>query len=213
MQEKLPPGFQFRVLGDDGSQYWETVRGREEIAGMFDFELEPNSANSNRQVQQEVAQNTFATIMNPLLIQMGVVTPGNIYNAAKNMFQALGVKDFSKYITKPQGPMQIYTPEEIANATLAGVEVKLGPEQDLQGFIEYFQYIVDHDELLGQFNQEQVVKLARKVQEAQAMAEAVAAQQAQVANQQQVATNAALTTQAAPQATAAPTAPAGSEGA
>jgi hypothetical protein len=44
LQQRLPPGFVFRVTGEDGNQYWNYVRTRDDIGGMFDFELAPNSA-------------------------------------------------------------------------------------------------------------------------------------------------------------------------
>lgn len=207
-QDRIPDGFQFRVLGDDGQLYWETIRSREELAGMYDIELEPNSANSNRMVQIEQANGVLQTIANPFFIQLGIVTPANIFAALKNKLSIEGIRDWSRFISKPQGALRIYTPEEIANACLAGVDIKLGPEQDLQGFIEYFEYIMKHDELLGQFNQEQTIKLAQKAQEAQAVLQAVQAQQAQVANAQQMSMNssmAAPTPQGAGQASAEPT--------
>jgi hypothetical protein len=87
------------------------------------------------------------------------------------------------------------------------VNIQLSPEQDLQGFIDYWQYIEANDELLGQFSEQQTIQLFQKVQEAQAMMQAIQAQQAQVANQQQVTMNAAMaqpTPQGAGAAAAAP---------
>jgi hypothetical protein len=211
LQERLPAGFQFRILGDDGSLFWETIKDKTEIEGAFDFELDGNSANSNKQIQIEQANQLLQVLMNPLLMQLGVVGPVNLYNALKTKFQVEGVKDFSKYITKPQGQMRVYSPEEIANATLSGVDIKLGPEQDLQGFLDFFQHIYDHDELLGQFNEQQTVALAKKAQEAQAMLDASQAQAGQAANAAQIQQNAAMTTgaqQAAPPQGMAPQAPA-----
>lgn len=199
LQERLPDSFTFRLLGDDGSQLFATVKSKAEIAGSYDFELEANSANSNKAIQIEQANNVYATIMNPLLFQLGIVSPIEAYNALKTKLQVEGVRDFSRYIRKPQGQMRVYTPQEIANSILAGVDVKLGPEQDLQGFLEYFNYIVDHDELLGQFNEDQTITLAKKAQEAQAMLEAVQQQQAQLANAQQMQTNAGMASAPSPQ--------------
>jgi hypothetical protein len=192
LQQKLPPGFQFRVLGDDGNTYWEQVESPRELEGMFDFEIEPNSANSNRTIQVEVANSILQTIANPLFIQIGIVTPLELYEALKNKFKVEGIRDFGKFIKKPEGFTRLFTPEEVANRILAGVDVRLGPEQDLGGFVEYVQYIVDNDELLGQFNEDQAVALVKKQREAQAMMEAMQAQAAQQANAQQIQTNAGL---------------------
>jgi hypothetical protein len=200
LQEKLPPGFQFRVMGDDGHMYWETVKDPKELEGMFDFELEPNSANSNNQIQMDQANQIYQLTSNPLDYQLGIFTPLQRYESIKFLLQKMGVRDVGRFIQKPMGQQRVYSPQEIADATLAGVDLKLGPEQDLQGFLDYFDYIVEHDELLGQFNEQQTLKLAAKAQEASAMMEAINAQRAQVANTQQVQTNAAMTTGAsAPQ--------------
>lgn len=192
LQMKLPPGFQFRVFGDDGNSYWETIESQRELDGMYDFELEANSANSNRMIQIEQANSTLQLVMNPLLIQMGIVNPENMFNAIRDKLKIEGVRDFGRYITKPQGFMRLFTPEEIANRVLAGVDVKLGPEQDLQGFIEYVDHIVDNDDILGQFNEEQTIKIVMKQREAAGMLQAMEQQAAQQANAQQVQTNAGL---------------------
>jgi hypothetical protein len=192
LQQKLPPGFQFRLLGDDGNMYWETVKDPKAIEGAFDFELESNSASSNKLIQIETANSVLQLVLNPLLIQMGVVSSAGIYNAVRDKMKVEGIRDFSRYITKPQGYTESLTPEEIANRALAGIDVKLGPQADLPGFIEYVQYIVDNDELLGQFNEEQTIKLVMKQREAQAMLEAIQQQQAQQANNQQVQINSAM---------------------
>lgn len=190
LQDRLPDDFQFRLLGDNGSDFWKTIRTKGEISGEYDFELDANSANSNKAVAIEQANNVFATVMNPLLIQLQIVTPLEVYNALRDRFKIEGVKDFSRYIRKPQGSSQVYTPEQIGNAVLAGVDLKLDPSQDLQGFIEWFQTILDTDEILGYFNEQQTIALARKAQEAQQMLEAVQMQMAQQANMQQMQINA-----------------------
>ena len=48
-------------------------------------------------------------------------------------------------------------------------------------FIAYVSHIFEHDELLGQFNEQQTVALAKKMQEAQGLMQAMQAQQAQQA--------------------------------
>lgn len=199
LQERIEPGFQFRVLGDDGSMYWETMRSREEIAGEYDFELEANSANSNKTIQMEQAAQLVQLTSNPLDYQLGIITPLERFEALKTQLQTMGVKDFARYIRKPAGQMRIYSPEEIANATLAGVDLKLDPSSDLQGFLDYFAYILDHDELLGQFSTTQTVALARKASEAEQMLSAVQAQSAQNANAQQMQTNASMASSPTPQ--------------
>ncbi len=192
LQEKLPPGFEFRIFGDDGNQYYRKVQSKEELCGMFDFELDANSANSNQSIRQEVVNQQLQMLMNPLAIQLGIVNQSNLYEGYKAWFSVNGVKDFSKYINKPQGQMRVFSPEEVANRVLAGVDVKMTPEQDLQGFVDYYEYLTSHDEMLGQFQEPELIALTKKYQETQAMMKAMAAQQAQTANVQQMQQNQAL---------------------
>lgn len=195
IQERKPAGLQFRIQGDDGQGYWKTIQSREEIAGHYDFEVEGSSANSNKQVQMDTAQQIYQMTASPLDIQLGIITPIERFEAIKNLLQAMGVKNYSKFAKKPSNSSRMFTPEEIANRVLAGVNVALGPEQDLEGFVNYVQYIMDHDELLGQFSTEQAVALAQKQSEAQQMIQALKQAAAQQANAMQMQQNASMASQ------------------
>lgn len=197
LQDKLPPGFEFRVFGDDGKSFYRRIESKQELCGEYDIELDSNSANSNKQVQIEVANMLVMTTGNMLDVQLGIVTPIQRYEALKTQLQVNGVRDFGKYLNKPVQAPRIFSPIEIANRILAGQEVPLGPEQDLQGFVSWFEHVVDNDELLGQFSEQDTVSLFKKVQEAQAMMTAMAQQQAQMNNQKQIAMNSAMSTGAA----------------
>lgn len=197
LQDKLPPGFEFRVFGDDGKSFFRRVESKQALCGQYDIELDSNSANSNKQVQIEVANMLVMTTGNMLDVQLGIITPLQRYEALKNQLQVNGVRDFGKYLNKPNMPPRIFQPIEIANRVLAGQDVPLGPEQDLQGFLSWWEHVVSQDELLGQFGADEVKALYGKVQEAQAMIAAIEQQQAQMANQKQIAMNSAMSTGAA----------------
>jgi hypothetical protein len=196
LQQRLPKGFQFRILGDDGNDYWAQIEDPRELEGMYDFELEANSANSNKQVQIETANQIYQITSNPMDIQLGIITPLERFEAIKNLLQVNGVKDYARFVKKPDGYTRIFSPIEVANRVLAGIDVKLGPEQDLQGFIEWVEYAFSDDEILGQFTEQQTLALDKKSKEAMAMLEALQKQQAQIANAQQIQTNTGLSTQA-----------------
>lgn len=194
LQYRLPPGFQFRVLGDDGQQYWKQIESREELEGMYDFEVEANSANSNKQIQIEQASMLYQATQNPIDLQLGIITPANRYEALSYMLRVNGIKDIAKFMTKPQGFTLQYSPLEIADRILSGMDVKLGPDQDLQGFIDLVQQMVNDDTLAGQFAPHDFAALVAKAQEAQSMIQAIqAAQNQQMAtNQQQLNSQAAM---------------------
>lgn len=195
LQQRIEPGMQFRLFGDDGNNYWAVIRSREEIAGNYDFVLEPSSANSNRQIQMDTAQQLYQITSNMLDIQLGIITPSERYEAVKNYLQTMGVKNFSRFIRKPTNASRIFSPEELTNRILAGIDVQIGMDQDLAGFVNYVQYIMDTDELLGQFTEEQTIALARKAQEARQMMAALQEAQAQQANARQMQLNAAMSQQ------------------
>lgn len=194
LQQRLPPGFQFRILGDDGNSYWETIESRQEICGMYDFELEANSANSNKQVQIEQANMIYQATSNPLDLQLGIVSPSNRFEAIINMLKVNGVKDVAKYATKPQGHMINLTPIEIADRLLRGIDVRLNPTMDLEGFLNFVEEILGNDELLGQFSEDHVKALVMKAQEAQGLMQAMQSMQnnALVAQQQNMNTQASM---------------------
>jgi len=197
LQKKIPPGFTYRLIGEDGKDVFVTIPSREEIAGAYDFELDPNSSNSNPQIQLEIASQIYQVTGNPLDLQMGIVSPTERYEAIKNFLQAMGVKDYSRFVRKPANSNRLFTPAEMINRVLSGMEVDLTPDQDIAGFLAYAEDIFSRDDILGQFSEEDTIRLVSKIQEAQSVLQALSQQQAQVANQAQQ--------QAAASGTAGPT--------
>lgn len=192
LQDKTPPGKQFRVTGSDGKQVYRQINDPEEISGMYDVELDSNSANSNQSVKEAVASEMYQLTGNPLDIQLGIVTPLNRYEALKNLVQVRGVKDYNRFITQPQQIRRLFTPQEITDRVLRNVDIPLTPDQDLQGFIEYVEAIFADDNMLGQFNEQQTIQLEVKRREAQSMLQAMEQQAAQQRNQAQLSMNASM---------------------
>lgn len=204
LQQRLPAGFVFRVTGEDGQEYWRYIRDREDIAGMFDFELAPNSATSNVEIQKQKSMEVFQLLQNPLLIQAGLVGPQHLYEATRDVLLASGVKAVGKYLAAPQGYVYIPTPAEEANRILRGIDVPVLPNSDHDGFLEYFQAIYDNDELMGHFDKEGAMRLAAQAQKHQQMKEAIASMSAQASNLKQMQQNASQSAQQAPMALPAP---------
>jgi len=190
IQEKMPPGLEFRITGDDGAGYFRQVRTRDEIAGTYDFSLEPNSSASNPQIKMQNAQQVYQMTSNVLDIQLGIITPLQRYESVKSLLTSMGIRDFAKYIQKPPQQQRIFSPEEMANRVLAGYPVQLSPMDDLAGFITLANYIIDNDQLLGQYNQEQALMLEAKRQEAVKLMQALEAMKANTAVADQMRSNA-----------------------
>ena len=189
IQAKMPAGLEFRITGDDGAAYFRQVKTRDEIAGSFDFALEPNSQASNPAVRIENATSILQLTSNMLDVQLGIVTPLQRYEALKNYLAALNIRDYGRFIQKPVNQERTYSPEEMANKILAGYPLQFNPMDDLQGFITYAQYIIDNDDILGQFSPQQAIMLASKQQEAAQMQQALEQMQAQTAVTNQMRSN------------------------
>lgn len=194
LQQRIQPGFQFRILGDDGNNYWGQIKSREELRGMYDFQIQANSSASNPQIQEDNANAILQITANPLDMQMGIITPAQRYEALKNWFKVKQVKDFNRYIQKPKGYEYIPTPMEEVNRLLHGIEVPVAPNSDHQGFIDFFQHIMQTKELLGQFPPQSMLILKRQMLKHQQMLHAMQQQAQQQKNMMQMQMNAQAAT-------------------
>jgi len=194
IQKRIPTGLEFRLTGENGNDYFRYIKSLDDIQGDYDIDCSPNTSTSNAGIQQDNADQVLQLVNNPLAIQMGIVGPGQFYEAVKNHLQSRGIKDFNRYILKPQEHERILTPEEEANRVLRGMQVPVLPGADHEGFMAFFQEIYDSDELAGQFNEEQFLALAAQAKRHEQMAGAVKQMAAQAANASQMKQNASMAT-------------------
>lgn len=198
VQERIPQGMEFRVVDNFTGQDMFATINPSDVEGVYDFELDPNSSNSNKQIQVSVAQQIYQLTGNPLDIQLGLVSPSERYEAIKNLLQVSGVRDFSRYIRKPDEFVLKLSPIEMVDRALGAQDLALHPTMDLQGFVTLAQEFLSSDELLGQLAPDQAMRLAGKMQEAQQMMQALQEQMAQQANAQQMQANMEMSQGGAP---------------
>lgn len=189
LQQRMPAEMWIRITGEDGQLYPFRI-GREDIQFKYDFDIDANSASSNKAVNREVAQQILNVCSNPLYIQIGIVSPENTYQAAKNWFSSLDIKDFARYITKPTDQEVFLTPEQEFNRLNRGIPVPIHPAANHEGFINYVKMIFANDDMLGLLKPEQAERLADQASQHMQMIEALSQQQAQVNNRQQQQINA-----------------------
>lgn len=190
LQQRIPEGLSFKVTGDDGQNYWAQIQTRQEIAGDFDFSIDPSSADSNPAVREQRATEVLQQVYNPLAIQLGLVTQSEIFEAQKNFYMSKGIRDWSKYVRKPSQVQHLMTPEEEANRVLRGINVPVTMEMDHEGFIAYFDFIMKTPEQLGMMDEQSLLRLAAQNQAHQQMLAALQQQAAQQRNQAQMQQNA-----------------------
>lgn len=190
LQKRMPKEMWIRITGEDGKMYPFRIE-REDIKFNYDFDLDANSINSNKGVTREIAQQRLNLCLNPLLIQTGVVSPDNIYEACKEWLLSLEVKDFARYITKPTEFDAFMTPEQEAQRIIKNIPVPLHPAMNHEGFINYVKLVFANDEMIGSMDQAAAQRLAEQASAHMQMVEALRAQEAQARNLQQQQLNAA----------------------
>jgi len=149
----MPDSFKYRVMGPDSKyEFFEMTRA--DLLLNPDIALEVNVEETSKQYVQEVANEMMQTIaMNPLLLQAGVIDPSKIYNAAKNVLEAYGVKNYSKYLNEPE-VIESVDPEQENYQLVEGKDVGISPLdndqehlQEHQAFIEAIPNLVGFGEV------------------------------------------------------------------
>jgi hypothetical protein len=87
-QEYLPPNKEFRVTGKSPTVI--KIKDRTEIRGEYDLRLASTSETMNRQKQREDATAVTQFMLNPLLMQGGIVGLKGVRWAAKKFLRAYG---------------------------------------------------------------------------------------------------------------------------
>lgn len=90
----------FRVTGEDGKGIFRSV-SREDLIGDYDFSIDVDLAAASEAERQQRATLMLQTILNPTLMQIGVVQPVNVYNVVKEYLIRHQVRNPDKYITQP----------------------------------------------------------------------------------------------------------------
>lgn len=210
LQQRIPQGLSFRLTGEDGADYWKQVRNSNDIYGDFDFEVSPNSETSNSAIRTEQATQILNTLLNPLLIQTGIVDQQGLYEGVKNWMQANQIKDFGRYISKPAQMANRLSPQDEFLRVINGMPVPITPDMDHKGYLAYVESVMSSDELLGMISEEQTMAAMAQAKKHEEMQRALDAMAAQQANAMQARVNSQNSIQqtpigAGPSAMAAPT--------
>jgi hypothetical protein len=184
LQQRLPDGTEFRVTGRDGREYFRRVN-RMMIQQRVDFFLEASSANSNRMIQLEQTMQVLAQMMNPLFLQLQLISPSGMYEALKDYFQALGKKDYARFIQRPPQVTRQLTAEEEMARLLHGKAVPLTPDMDHERFIELAVGILKDEEAPRMYGEGTMNAVRSQMKQHEAMGQAMAAQAKQLAQANQ----------------------------
>ena len=133
--------YEFAYFGKDG---FEPIKlSKEEIQGHYKVTIRGNDQNTNTQMRIQKAQMILTGMNNPVALQSGVITPMNLANAYKRMYQELDINNWEELVSVPQPP-QPATPQQTAplfkpkfkdltDAEQAQVLAGMGIQTDVQG--------------------------------------------------------------------------------
>jgi hypothetical protein len=189
LQQRIPEDLAYRLTGDDGADWFRRLRSKDDIRGDYDIEIDANSASSNQQIRVATADTVSQLQMNPLAVQLGLVGPSEVYEGIKNQLMARGSKDIHRFFRKPQ-EQRLFTPKEVVDRTLRGVETPVGMNDDHEGIIKYIHSLFQQDEIMSRFLPGDVQALAMKLQQHTEMLQALEQIAAQQRNMAQMSMNA-----------------------
>lgn len=108
---RLEPVIWLRVLGEDGEPLWDMNTKqmvkepilREYLSnGKYKFNLAANDAQNNPEKEKQDAMAVAQALTTQLNVQMGIVSPQNLYNINRDLLLKNNQRELEKYITKPE---------------------------------------------------------------------------------------------------------------
>lgn len=169
-----------------------TIPNRDYISGRVEFEFGASILNTNRALATSALQDMLGMLVNPLLIQLGLVTPANLYVLLSDSIKARG-QEPEKYITPPNNDPFAGIKISVEDAIMTimnGMTPYGSPMEPLEEHLQKLQEFAADPENMKHFTPPQIKMLAQyaanRIQEMQQMQ----AQQQMLANaasmQQQV---------------------------
>jgi hypothetical protein len=101
-QHFFPEEKEIRVLGlvEPGENPYPTIARRQDLDGRYTFDFRASILNSSKVAQQQGLQQLMGMLINPLMIQLGVVGPEQIYRMARDFAQSTA-QDPERYLQEP----------------------------------------------------------------------------------------------------------------
>jgi hypothetical protein len=191
----LPKEKQFRISTGASPEKdpYVKIPNREYISGRFMFQFGASILNTNKALATATLQDLLGILVNPLLFQMGIVTPVHVHTLLSDTIKARG-QDPLKYIQAPtmdpfaNGPK--ISVEDAIHSIMNGMYPVGSPMEPLPEHLQKLQAFVLAPSNLDVFSPQQVQMLAQyaaqRVQEMQQMQEQQTMLQNAAAMQQQM---------------------------
>lgn len=145
----LPKKKEYLIAGkgakDDDA--YDTVVDPSEIAVAIAFDFEATLLNTNKGLVSQALMGIGQAIFNPLAFQVGVVTPEEFYNWAKDLIQANQL-DYQRYLKKPvnmpEGPRMTF--EEALLVILSNHLPEVAPLEPLEQYQQKMMSFMQSDQ-------------------------------------------------------------------
>jgi len=133
-QQYMPERVFTLVTGSEGIE--PIHMERDEIQGKYHIVARGNDINSNPRLKLERAIGNVQVLLSPVPLQMGVVTPMNVYNILKRYLQDGGEIAWKELISQPATQPPSVPPQEmkdLTDAEKAQVLAAKGIQPDIEG--------------------------------------------------------------------------------
>lgn len=143
-QAYLKPGKMFRIVNPKPDENpYQTVKKQDDIRGGFQFEFSANVLNTNKGMFSQIMTQLAGALLNPLTMQLGLVTPDKAYNIISDFVKAHG-QDPNRYLnTPPQAGVVRITLDEALGMLVNG-QMPMG--QPAEGASAQLEMLATYDE-------------------------------------------------------------------
>jgi hypothetical protein len=103
-QHFFPDEKQIRVLGivEPGENPYPEIVRKRDLDGRFVFDFRASILNASKAAQQQGLDRMLALLVNPLMIQLGIVGPDEIFRMVRDSVKTVGIDpDRSGYLKEP----------------------------------------------------------------------------------------------------------------
>ena len=124
--------------------------------------------------------------MNPFFMQIGIIEPDNVFEALKDYLQALGRRDYSRFIKKSNlQSSRVLTAAEELRRLLAGKKIDVMPEMEHEAFIKLADALAEQEGVEQLYSSDSLNAVSSQKEQHQAMLESMQAQAGQIQQAQQ----------------------------
>jgi hypothetical protein len=163
--------YEFMYFGQEMQKGLKIKLTKEELQGKYRITIRGNDQNTNPQVRLQKAQQILLAAQNPLMLQTGVMTPPNVFNAMKRFYQELDIPNWEELLTMPQppappAPVVKMGLSDLTDAEASQVLAKQGIQPDVQGRALKSQAIIHEKSAQQRKDNLEALQMASEMMEA-----------------------------------------------